>query len=136
MPSNNHGVAQYERGRERENKVRSILQEDGWFVVRSAGSRGPFDLVLTKSGYTVFAQIKSKYTADETQQYIELAQTLGVDTVYIWRAAKGWFAQYTRWFGQTYGSWLDDIRSRMNTDAENFAQIHRLRVLDTMEAYE
>jgi hypothetical protein len=37
-------VRQYHRGRAFEKRVQHALEARGWFVLRSAGSKGPFDL--------------------------------------------------------------------------------------------
>jgi len=42
-----------------EWKIRKILEEDGWIVIRSGGSFGHADLVCIKEGKCVFFQIKS-----------------------------------------------------------------------------
>src|SRR5436309_12747800 len=40
------------RGADFERRVKRRLERDGWFVVRSAGSRGPLDLVaLRRDGH-------------------------------------------------------------------------------------
>ena len=40
------------RGADFERRVRRHLERDGWFVIRSAGSRGPLDLVaLRRDGH-------------------------------------------------------------------------------------
>ena len=39
------------RGHDRERSVKRLLEEDGWLVVRAAGSLG-YDLVALKDGFT------------------------------------------------------------------------------------
>lgn len=48
MPNKN-----YQRGRRLEWQRRAYWQSVGMLVIRSAGSKSPFDLVLIDSGYTV-----------------------------------------------------------------------------------
>ena len=43
-------MTNYRRGREFEHRVRRMLEGDGYFTVRSAGSRGLFDLVALQPG--------------------------------------------------------------------------------------
>jgi len=43
MPTTN-----YERGRAYEYKIKKQLEGEGWTVVRTAGSHGPFDLISIK----------------------------------------------------------------------------------------
>ena len=40
------------RGHDRERAVKALLEDDGWLVVRAAGSLGIFDLVALKVGFT------------------------------------------------------------------------------------
>jgi Holliday junction resolvase len=47
-------------GTERENRVRALLEDDGYFVVRSAGSGGVADLVALKPGQVLLVQCKSE----------------------------------------------------------------------------
>jgi Holliday junction resolvase len=47
-------------GTVRENKVRALLEDDGYFVVRSAGSGGIADLVALKPGQVLLVQCKSE----------------------------------------------------------------------------
>lgn len=48
----------YQRGRTFEWKVRDALQEDGYDVLRSAGSKTKIDLVAIKPGQILFIQCK------------------------------------------------------------------------------
>ncbi|MHC1577720.1 MAG: restriction endonuclease [Candidatus Methanospirareceae archaeon] len=41
-------MTHYARGAAFERRVRRLLEEDGWFVVRSAGSRGAVDLIALR----------------------------------------------------------------------------------------
>ena len=45
-------MTRYQSGRELEYRVRDLLSEAGYFVVRSAGSRGPVDLIALAMGRT------------------------------------------------------------------------------------
>ena len=40
------------RGIQRERQVRKLLEQDGWWVCRAAGSLGDADLVALKSGHS------------------------------------------------------------------------------------
>lgn len=40
----------YQRGATRERQAQAMLEQDGWVVVRSAGSRSPMDLTCLKAG--------------------------------------------------------------------------------------
>ena len=53
-------MTHYARGAAFERKVRRLLEEDGWFVVRSAGSRGAVDLIaLRERGNVLRVQLIS-----------------------------------------------------------------------------
>ena len=52
------GRIQYQRGTALENRVRKRLEEAGYFVIRSAGSKTPVDLCAIKHGQVVFVQCK------------------------------------------------------------------------------
>lgn len=52
-------MSQYSDGRRREYKVRDLLAEAGYDIVRSAGSKGAIDLVAIKTGQILFVQVKT-----------------------------------------------------------------------------
>jgi len=52
-------MSHYRTGSDFERYVRYVLEDEGFFVVRSAGSRGPVDLVAIRGGYpTMLIQCK------------------------------------------------------------------------------
>jgi Holliday junction resolvase len=51
-------VTNYQRGATFERRVKKDLEECGYFVVRSAGSKSPVDLVGIKNGMCVLYQCK------------------------------------------------------------------------------
>ncbi len=58
-------VTNYKRGYALEHKTKKILEEKGWFVVRSPASKTPTDIYATKNGENLFVQCK-KTTKDKT----------------------------------------------------------------------
>jgi Holliday junction resolvase len=48
----------YVKGRRFENYVRKKLEKAGYIVARSAGSKGPFDLVALRKGEILLIQCK------------------------------------------------------------------------------
>jgi len=50
-------VSNYERGRRVEYRVKEFLERQGYFVVRSAGSRFP-DLIAVKDGRALAVEVK------------------------------------------------------------------------------
>ena len=51
-------MTQYSRGTRFEYRVRDKLLEDGWTVVRSAGSHTPIDIVSFRNGEVLIIQCK------------------------------------------------------------------------------
>jgi len=56
------GISQYRRGRDFEYKVRNFLQERGWQVYRSYGSKGVIDLLAIKGELKLGIQAKNRKT--------------------------------------------------------------------------
>jgi Holliday junction resolvase len=48
----------YVKGRRFEHYVKDKLEARGWIVARSAGSKGPFDLLAVKNGKILLIQCK------------------------------------------------------------------------------
>ena len=75
--------SQYRRGADFERALKKHLESKGYFVVRSAGSKGPVDLVAIGTGAEViFIQCKiGKISQKELTALGELADVYGVDHV-------------------------------------------------------
>ena len=56
-----------------ERKVKLLLMQHGWKVVRAGGSLGEYDLIAFKRGKVLFFQIKS--TAKEKFYYYGYSET-------------------------------------------------------------
>mgnify|MGYP000570454909 FL=1 len=75
-------MGSYARGAAFERKVRRLLEEDGWFVVRAAGSKGIVDLVaLRERGNVLRVQLIScklngYVPPAEREQLLELKRRL------------------------------------------------------------
>ena len=69
----------YVRGRRFEYKVKKLLEERGYIVVRSAASKGPFDLVALRFGEILLIQCKldGNLSKAEKQQMIAAARVAG-----------------------------------------------------------
>lgn len=65
----------YEQGVRDERDVRRDLAENGYWVVRSAGSKTPVDLIAWKSGELIFAQAKrdGRMSPAEREALLDLA---------------------------------------------------------------
>lgn len=78
----------YELGRDFEYKVRDRLLGCGYFVVRSAGSKGAADLVAGKSGNTLLVQCttnKESKNDKDRSRLIEAAEIFGALPVMVWQ---------------------------------------------------
>ncbi|MEM1820965.1 MAG: hypothetical protein QXU64_05185 [Thermofilaceae archaeon] len=72
-------MSSYKKGAKLEYKVRDLLARRGYFVVRSAGSRGPFDLVALKKGEVLLVQCRAdgRVSEEERRELVELARSVG-----------------------------------------------------------
>jgi Holliday junction resolvase len=69
-------LSQYRKGADHERAEKQRLEADGWYVIRSAGSKGPVDLVAYKPGQpALFIQCTiSKKSAATERALIDLAE--------------------------------------------------------------
>jgi len=72
-------TSRYIRGRRFEHRVKRLLEERGYIVVRSAGSKGPFDLVALRFGEILLIQCKldGNLPKAEKRQMIAAARVAG-----------------------------------------------------------
>jgi Holliday junction resolvase len=72
-------VTHYRNGRAAEYRVRDLLRDRGYFVLRSAGSGTPVDLVALKNGETRLIQVKRSDSCGpgEWNQLYDLAAAVG-----------------------------------------------------------
>jgi Holliday junction resolvase len=83
---------QYQRGRSFEYRVRNDLRDRSWFVVRSAQSRTPADLVAFKgSRKPLFIQCKNNgvISIEEWNELYDLATSVGAVPVIAEKGAPG-----------------------------------------------
>jgi Holliday junction resolvase len=64
----------YSKGMAVERKVKSKLESKGWFVRRTKGSRGPYDLYAMKRGKKLLVQVKSGSSSFSRAQKLRLRQ--------------------------------------------------------------
>lgn len=81
-------MSHYSIGRAYEYRARRALEADGWLVVRSAGSKGPWDLVAFKDGYPVRCiQIKRASSEASRDRLLQQFQPdTGVASHRAWRS--------------------------------------------------
>jgi Holliday junction resolvase len=67
-------MTQYERGANFERRVKRWLEGQGYFCVRSAGSKGPVDLVAVGPYETVLVQCKKggRMSPEERNELLRL----------------------------------------------------------------
>jgi Holliday junction resolvase len=73
----------YVNGRGREYRAKAHFEGLGYFVVRSAGSHSPADLVAVKRGEVVLVQCKPPggMSRDELVKFVALAKRLSVKAI-------------------------------------------------------
>lgn len=85
-------------GVKRERQVREKLEEDGWAVVRAAGSLGCIDLVAGRRGETLAIEVKAddekygpfnNFGPEKRQALISLAGKAGWAPVLAWWPSRG-----------------------------------------------
>lgn len=69
-------MSHYRKGVKFEREVRSLLENHGYFVIRSAGSKGPVDLAALKGAIVFLIQCKAGCHIDghTTKKLLELAE--------------------------------------------------------------
>lgn len=78
-------MTQYSRGATYERKIKKEYEAMGYYVIRSAGSRGPVDLVAINRDHFVFIQCKlRKPTAKERENARLFADERNVIVTLIW----------------------------------------------------
>jgi len=85
-------VTRYESGRRFEWAVKRVLEREGWFVVRSAGSHSPADLVALRNGHpplVVQCRKDGRLGRDDFQTLQALAVRTGSRAVLAKRNGRG-----------------------------------------------
>ena len=99
------GKAPAQAGTRFERRVRTLLENDGYFVIRTPGSRSAADLVAVKAGQVLFVQCKVNGRLDPEPWNIlyDLCDTYGVVPVMAERPYPG-CVHYWRLTGRKNGS--------------------------------
>jgi len=102
-------AAKYRAGLVLEHATRHDLEADGYYVIRSAGSKGAADLGALKPGEVLLVQCKldGKMTPAERASFAELADRLGVVSLVASWHKQGRQARTVRFMYRTPGheSW-------------------------------
>ena len=85
-------MSSYSNGMAMERRTKAKLERDGYYVVKSAGSKGAADLVAVKAGEILFIQCKlDSYVAPEEWNVLwGLCQRTGAVPVVVGRGQKVW----------------------------------------------
>jgi len=81
-------MSKYRRGYRLELRAQDELQAQGWIVIRSAGSKGPADLVALREGSrSQLIQVKSDgyLPPKERQELLDEAEKAGADACVVGR---------------------------------------------------
>jgi holliday junction resolvase Hjr len=85
-------VTTYERGRSFEWKVAKDLTDNGYLVIRAAGSKGAADLVAFKPGEVLFIQCKTggagECAPSEWNEFHRLATSVGSVPILAYRPGR------------------------------------------------
>lgn len=79
-------MTNYASGRRLEWKMKGYFQSLGFFVVRSAGSRSPVDLIAIGSNRLLLIQCKSgdsSFTKAEQDDFVNFVHKLGAEAVLV-----------------------------------------------------
>lgn len=90
------GPNQYRRGADLEREIRDDLQREGYFVIKSGGSKTPVDLAAFKPGQTLFLQVKRNGRLDtrDWNELHDLARELHVTPVMATKPKRGQLAYW------------------------------------------
>jgi Holliday junction resolvase len=80
-------MSNYKRGRNFEYEVRDYYRALGYYVVRSANSKGLADLVALKKGEVLLIQCKLNglIGSKERKEFVELAEKVGAKPIIAWK---------------------------------------------------
>lgn len=93
----------YEKGRRYEHKIKRMYEADGCFVMRSAGSHGPADLVVIGPQGVGLVQVKSTQRLPPplyVEDRIALAETVEALRPYVpglWARLHVWVEPHRAW---------------------------------------
>ena len=122
--------ANYRRGADLERAVKKDLEANGYYVIKSGGSKGLADLAAFKPGEILFVQCKrpaSGYLAPaERIAFRQLALRLGVVPLAGYWAKKGRAARRVAYYEVTSmgpaGDWTPDHGMQSHPQAQENAQ--------------
>ena len=78
----------YQKGRQFEYRVKKDIESQGYYVIRSPASRGPFDLLCIKEGRVVAIQCKiqkDSFSKKQKEVFIIKAKEIGAIPMFAYR---------------------------------------------------
>ena len=74
------------KGTAKERKAKRLLEREGWYVIRSSGSFGVFDLLCFKldADYCLAIQVKSRYPGRKELEFFQNFQVPGFIKKQLW----------------------------------------------------
>ena len=113
------GNRAYNRGRQFEYQVKNHLEKRGFFVVRSAGSKGLFDLIAVSKGVVLAIQCKlgANISKQKVEETVATAKKHGMIPVLAYSAKHGRNRKIMFW-DITSSVATDDIRLLLNGSGE------------------
>jgi Holliday junction resolvase len=81
----------YQRGADMERRFVKWLRDKDWIAVRSAGSRGSFDVIAANGGRIIVAQLKrdGRITELQRQELLRDAVTAGAVALLVTKPERG-----------------------------------------------
>lgn len=122
----------YQTGRSRENYIRDLFEEHEWMVVRSAGSKGAFDLVVHKTGFDVYVQAKPSRTRSIWKEYLQLAVDKRLYALIVWKQNIHYDAMLCTPYAEVITETFPDMLSYMDEIAYETAQLLSVPSVDTL----
>lgn len=100
------GSKMYVKGRNFEYAVKNKLQDKGYVVMRSPGSRSPADLVAVKDGKPFFIQCKlhAAFPVAEWNEFLDYAESAGAIPIMASRGKEGKGFEFNLLTGRKDGS--------------------------------
>ena len=82
-------MTNYENGANFERRIKRLYEKAGWVCVRSAGSRGPIDLICFREGEEIIFQMKTYAKWKERKaDFVALAKAHNKLAYYCYREDK------------------------------------------------
>ena len=97
IKQNSNMGGRYKKGRRLEQRAKEELLKDGYYAVRTAGSKGLFDVVGINENEFILIQIKSN--RPPSQKEVDDIKNFNcpqncLKQIWVWKDYKGWIKEY------------------------------------------